>query len=109
MQSQVEVTKSRKPIKKMINIHVGDAAYAYGWDGLAVLSHTHMNNKSSEQWSPACCNCGVLGGGDQEVNMIQSSSFISLMKVITAYRDKKTARWTKSIYKRPASNSLKPT
>lgn len=37
--------------------------------------------------------------------MIQSSSFISLMKVITAYRDKKAARLTKSIYLLPACNS----
>lgn len=109
MQSQVEVTKSRKPIKKMINIHVGDAVCACGWDGLTIISHTHIYNESSERWSPACCNCGVLGGGDQEVNMIQSSSFISLMKVITVYRDKDAARLTKSIYLLPASNSLKPT
>lgn len=33
--------------------------------------------------------------------MIQSSSFISLMKVITAYRDKEAARLTKSIYLLP--------
>lgn len=34
MQSQAEVTKSRKPIKKMINIHVGDAVSTCRWDGL---------------------------------------------------------------------------
>lgn len=39
--SQVEVTKSRKPIKKMINIHVGDAASTCRWDRLTILSHTH--------------------------------------------------------------------
>lgn len=37
---------------------------------------------------------GVLGGGDQKVNMIQSSSFIRLMKVITVYRERKTVRLT---------------
>lgn len=42
MQSQVEVTKSRKPIKKMINIHVGDAVSTCRWDGLTILSHTHI-------------------------------------------------------------------
>lgn len=84
-----EVTKSRKPIKKMINIHVGDAVSTCRWDGLTIVSHAHIYNESNEQCSPACCNCGVLGGADQEVNMIQSSSFISLMKVITAYRDER--------------------
>lgn len=52
---------------------------------LTVLSHTHIYNESSEKCSPAYCKFGVLGGGDQEVNMIQSGSFISLMKVITVF------------------------
>lgn len=82
-----EVTESRKPIKKMINIHVGDAVSTCRWDGLTIVLHAHIYNESNEQCSPACCNRGVLGGTDQEVNMIQSSTFISLMKVITAYRD----------------------
>lgn len=43
MPSQVEVTKSRKPIKKMINIHVGDAASTCRWDELTILSHTHTH------------------------------------------------------------------
>ncbi len=110
MPSQVEVTESRKPIKKMINIHVGDAASTCRWDGLAILSlslthtlththtHTHIYNESSEQCSPACCNCGVLGGGDHEVNMIQSRSFISLMKVITVCRDRQAARLSTAIH-----------
>lgn len=38
-------------------------------------------------------NCAVLGGGDREVNMIQSSSFISLMKVITACGDGGCPGW----------------
>lgn len=83
--SQAEVIKSRKPIKKMINIHVGDASPWCRWDGISIL-HVHMYNGSSERCSSACCNCGVLGGGDQEVNMIQSSSFISGMKAITLCR-----------------------
>lgn len=41
LSSQVEVIKSRKPIKKMINIHVGDAASTCRWDGLTMISHTH--------------------------------------------------------------------
>ncbi len=41
--------------------------------------------------------------------MIQSSSFISLMKVITAYRDRETARLTKTIYLLPACEASKPT
>lgn len=40
--SQVEVTKPRKPIKKMINIHVGDAASTCRWDGLTIISHTYI-------------------------------------------------------------------
>lgn len=46
-QPLAEVTESRKPIKKMINIHVGDAAAAASmcrWDGPAIVSaraHTH--------------------------------------------------------------------
>lgn len=87
--SLAEVNKSRKPIKKMINIHVGDAVSTCRWDGLTIVSHAHIYNESNEQCSPACCNCCVLGGADQEVNMIQSSSFISLMKVLTAYRDQR--------------------
>lgn len=39
---------------------------------------------------------GVQGGGDQKVNMIQPSSFISLMKAITAYRERKAVRLTKT-------------
>lgn len=51
-QHLAEVTESRKPIKKMINIHVGDAAAAASmcrWDGSAIVSarahshaHTHI-------------------------------------------------------------------
>lgn len=95
----------------MINIHVGDAVSTCRWDGLTSLSHTHTHiyNESSEQCSPACCNCGVLGGGDQEVNMIQSSSFISLMKVITAYWDREAARLTKTTHLPLACNASKPT
>lgn len=37
---------------------------------------------------------GVLGGGDQKVNMIQSTSFIRLMKVIAVYRERKAVRLT---------------
>lgn len=44
---------------------------------------------------------GVQGGGDQKVNMIQPSSFISLMKVIAAYREGKPVRLTKT-------NNLQP-
>jgi len=69
--------------------------------------HAHTHNASSERCSPACCNCGVLGGGDQEVNMIQSNSFISLMKVITAYGEKKAARLTKTNYLQPACKVYK--
>lgn len=58
-----EVTKSRKPIKQEINIHLEAAV------------------------STCRCICGVLGVGDQEVNMIESNSFISLMEVITACGD----------------------
>lgn len=86
LQSLGEVTVSRKPIKKMINIHVGDAVSTHRWDGLTIVLRTHIYDESNEQCSPACCNFGVLGGADQEVNMIQSSSFISLMKVRTAER-----------------------
>ena len=93
----------------MINIHVGDAVSTCRWDGLTILLHTHIYNESSEQCGPACCNCGVLGGGDQEVNMIQSSSFISLMKVITAYWDGEAARLTKTIRLLLACNASKPT
>lgn len=73
------------------------------------LSHTHIYNESGEQCGPACCNCGVLGGGDQEVNMIQSSSFISLMKVITAYWDSEAARLAKTNHLLQACNAPKPT
>lgn len=37
--------------------------------------------------------------------MIQSSSFISLMKVITAYRDRDAASLTKTIHLLPACNA----
>lgn len=98
--SQVEVIKSRKPINKMINIHVGDAAFGPRWDDLTVLSNIHMYyNGSSEQCSSACCSCSVQGGGDQEVNMMQSSSFISPMTVRTMQRETGAARCTKSLYK----------
>lgn len=93
-----------KPIKKMINIHVGDAVSRCRWDGLAIVSHTQIYNESNEQYSPVCCKCGVLGGADQKVNMIQSSTFISLMKVITACRD---GRLKLSTYCHPAMT--KPT
>lgn len=92
--SQVEVIKSRKPIKKMINIHMGDAASGCRWDGFTILSHVYMYNGSSEQCSPARYNCGVLGGGDQEVNMIQSSSFIRPLKVMVC-KETGAARWIK--------------
>lgn len=40
---QVEFTKSRKLIKKMINIHVGEVMSMYRWDGLTILStHTYI-------------------------------------------------------------------
>lgn len=42
--SQVEVTKSSKPIKKMINIHVGDlCAGGMGSPFFHTLSHTHTH------------------------------------------------------------------
>ncbi len=58
MPSQVEVTESRKPIKKMINIHVGDAASTCRWDGLAILSlslthtltHSHTHTNTDRLW-----------------------------------------------------------
>lgn len=42
MQSLGEVTVSRKPIKKMINIHVGDAVSTRRWDGLTIVLRTHI-------------------------------------------------------------------
>lgn len=109
-QSLAEVTESRKPIKKMINIHVGDAVAASmcRWDGPAIvsarsLSHTHIYNESDEKCSPVCCNCCVLGGADQEVNMIQSSSFISLMTALAANGDRgRPARLKVAAYCWPA-------
>lgn len=49
-------------------------------------SHTHIHTKP-KRCRPAYRECGVLGGADQEVNMIQSCTFISWMEVITAYGD----------------------
>lgn len=103
LQSLAEVTMSRKPIKKMINIHVGEASLTCRWDWHTIHSpththtHTSLYNGCSEYCSPASCSCSVLGGGDQEVNMILASSFIRLMKVITAYREGRAARLTKTI------------
>lgn len=99
---QFEVTESRKSIKKMINIHVGDVVSICRWDQpnnlhLAFsLTHTltfiYITGAVNGAVQPVVT--GVLGGGDQKVNMIQSTSFIKLMKVITVYRERKAVRLT---------------
>lgn len=71
--------------------------------------HTpHTNTHAREQCSPACSNSGIPGGGDQQVNVIQSNSFISLMKVITAWRERESATLAKNIYLLSAFKASKP-
>lgn len=103
---QAEVTESRKSIKKMINIHVGGvcvcACVQVGPVEHSPSLHTRLIIHIFRYIMGAVNSgvqtvvAGVRGGGDQEVNMIQPSSFISLMKVIKAYRERKAVRLTKT-------------
>lgn len=96
------------------------AASTRRWDGPVIVSarssshahahtHTHIYNESDEKCRPVCCNCCVLGGADQEVNMIQSSSFISLMTALATNGDRRrSARLKVATYCRPAGRKKKP-